>query len=145
MLARTRRDGTVHPTGLPTRTAVEPDRADEFGSLAMAARNDEALTSGVLHGIEIGVAGGLITPGEVLAETPSLSQLVQQALDFAARVVDVLDVDMPSWRQALTGEIVGLAVAARLLAENLEDLTVEEMRETMEVIFKKIDRHDDYS
>ena len=49
----------------------------------MAEVDEEAVTSGVLHGIEVAVAGGLISPSEVLGEEPSIAQVIREARAIA--------------------------------------------------------------
>lgn len=107
----------------------------------MAEVDERAVTSGVLHGIEVAVAGELISPSEVLGETPPISQVIQQAGAIAGELVrQAPQGDMPPWRQIMTGQIVGTAVAARTYADKMPGLEPEGLPELLEAIWRKIDR-----
>jgi len=107
----------------------------------MAEVDERAVTSGVLHGIEVAVAGGLISPNEVLGETPPISQVIQQAGAIANELVrQAPQGDMPEWRQIMTGQIVGTAVAARTFGGKMDELAPENLPELLERLWKRIDR-----
>ena len=107
----------------------------------MAVVKKRAVTSGVLHGIEIAVDGGLITPAEVLGEDPSISDVIRRAREITDELVrEAREGGMPRWRQVIIGEIVGMAVAARTMEGSMDDLMLQDLGESIVTLWRVIDR-----
>jgi len=85
----------------------------------MAEVNHAAVMSGILHGVSVSVAGGLILDGE--AQTGGYLDLAQGQ---SAQIIEAHDGQLAPWQQIMIGEIVGTYVAARIFAGTFADAQV---------------------
>ena len=107
----------------------------------MADVNERAVTSGVLHGIEVAVGGELITPGEVLDESLPISDVIRRARTITDKLVrELSEGEVPRWSQVMIGEIVGMAVAARTHEGNMDDLVLPDLKNGIVIVLRQIDR-----
>jgi hypothetical protein len=102
----------------------------------MAEVNGAAFTSGIHRGIELAVAGGLVSEEEVSDPRPA----IEQANHEGRFVITETDDDMPPWRQVIVGELLGTACAARHAAGTESELDVQAVRDALSAIWGVIDR-----
>lgn len=103
----------------------------------VAEVNRELLLSGILRGVEVAVAGGLLSEGEGLHTEAFLPQAQELATKLVAQEPDG---EMPPWRQMIVGEMVGTTVAARTMEGTMLELSIERFTDVLHDLWRIIDR-----